>query len=358
MAQITVPRPQDGATGWAPVADTLLDQLKSESNDQDNRVGALESTIAALQTTVAILQSQTGNPSSGGGINGVLAPPPSGGDDTATIQSLLTLAQNTGGTLFLLPGVYLCSGLVTAASFNQPKIVGAGMKYTTLKSTTGGTILKFKGGSGQMSGGYVSDLAFTGTGAIGLTVADANGVTGDRLLFSNLAEGIRFHNEGTGSFAEFNQFSAEFRTNVILPVRYMKTSGNESFHGSGLTLGSIINQNASATGPMIQIDAGCFPYQAPMSATVFTRAVTPIFSNANTFRVPEFVGTLMLENFVDGAVIASPTAAKDIILVGNLAALGGRDLVYGSFNLAYRSYYNDVSGQHYDTVTNLTSQTG
>lgn len=59
MGQINLPRPSDGTTNWAPDADALLDALRDESNDQDNRITSLEAAVLGLQTQVNTLMSLT-----------------------------------------------------------------------------------------------------------------------------------------------------------------------------------------------------------------------------------------------------------------------------------------------------------
>src|SRR4051812_37367507 len=210
-----------------PSTATLLDA--ADLNDiEQNLADASASAHAAL--------NQTGGPT-------IIAPPPAGGDDTTAPQTLLTQAQNTGGTLVLRAGTYRAN-LATAQSFNQPRIIGQGKNYTTLQGFVNTSpVLRFKGGSGQFSGGLVSDLTITGTGGIGLQYADVTGARWTRIeIGGTLAVGLEFWNESTSGFTEFCHGDVEIASTVILPVHYRRTGGSESFHGTGLTHGTVLDQ--------------------------------------------------------------------------------------------------------------------
>src|SRR4051812_49818883 len=97
-----------------PSTATLLDA--ADLNDiEQNLADASASAHAAL--------NQTGGPT-------IIPPPPSRGDDTTALQTLLTQAQNTGGTLLLRAGTYPAN-LATPPAFNQPPIIRQGKNYTT-----------------------------------------------------------------------------------------------------------------------------------------------------------------------------------------------------------------------------------
>ena len=55
-------------------------------------------------------------------------------DDTAAIQSAITAASATGGTVFFPPGVFRLSSLLTCKSLNNVSFQGSGKSTTILKS--------------------------------------------------------------------------------------------------------------------------------------------------------------------------------------------------------------------------------
>lgn len=253
------------------------------------------------------------------------APAPSGGDDTAAIQALLTAAQTNGGRVQLQAGTYKVN-LATAQSFIQPQLVGRGKGYTYLTpANTNQAILRMQGGSGGNSGGYIADLTFTNSGSTagvaGLELADVCDVHWDRISFSgNLAEGIRFHITQSAGFCEFNHGDATFDSTIGYSLRYMTDNAYQSsFHGSGLTGGII---NLGNTGPAIQIDNYAFPYNAPMNVTIFPHsAVGAIFRNFYTSGRPGFFGALKIENQSNGQISVGDTGWGDVFHAGTVTVL-------------------------------------
>lgn len=291
----------------------------------------------------------------------IVAPAPSGGDDSSILQPLLTQAQTTGGTLILRAGTYRAN-LATGQSFQQPRIIGQGKNHTTLQGFVNtAPVLRFKGGSGQFSGGYLADLTITGTGGIGFEIADACGVRWNRLEFGGtLAEGLRFHNESANGFSEFNHGDAEFASTVILPVNYRRSGGAESFHGTGLTHGTVFNQRAGQTTPVIQIGAGCFPYNAPLSAAFFTRTTAPLIAHLNLAgnRYAGFWGHITIENVPgnNSAVLVDP-AQNVVEYSGNVTLAGALDFQWGNFRFNDMMYYNDGGLSLWHKVNKVTVPT-
>lgn len=256
---------------------------------------------------------------------GISAPPPSGEDDTAILQSLLARAQTVGGTLYLQSGAYQAN-LVTAQSFVQPKIVGKGKAYTSLAPyDPTKAALRFQGGSGGNSGGYVSDLSLVGNGIAGLHLADVCDVHWDRLHFANgfTVGAILFDVTQDQGFCEFNHGEATFAVDATLALRYRTSKNSEtSFHGSGLTGGKI-----DYNGPYaVQIDPNCFPYNAPLTLTAFSHtANTQLIRNMNVNREVSFFGTLCVEHQADGYLIlgANGDGHGRVIYVGEFSGLNG-----------------------------------
>lgn len=221
----------------------------------------------------------------------LLAPAPSGGDDTAVLQDLVTKATTTGVPLYLQRGTYLTTGLVGPSGFNQPIIRGFGRNLTTLQVTGGGTAILLRGGSGQLSGGVIEDMSIEGAGGlgIGIELRGCGGVNIYRVWMKNLAIGWLLNNNGTGNFSEFNvMHDSEFATSVTLPMELRRGTGNDSFHGCGFR-DVILNQGTTAPGPMIKVGAGCRLYHSPMDVTLFLRTEgVPFLLNESTQHVNTF----------------------------------------------------------------------
>lgn len=268
----------------------------------------------------------------------ILAPAPSGGDDTAALQALLTLAQNTGGTLVLQAGTYLCN-LTTAGSFFQPNIVGQGTQYTFLKTATaGGTVLTMVGGSGSVTESWVRDLCVQGSSTsrdgTGIALIGCGGVQ-MHVQFRDLTTGLLFHNRDTGMFTEFCVGQDCVWDNVTTPVHYQVTSGNESFHGSGVKGGVMSSANNSGC---VLIDSVAFPYNAPLSPTVFTSAAnTNVIVRTTGTRIPSFYGTLTCEA-QGGTTILASEAGGNVYYAGEVSVLGGPTRL-GNLYLADKVYY-------------------
>lgn len=278
-----------------------------------------------------------------------IAPAPSGdttgATDTTALQPLITAAQSTSGTLYLQAGTYYITGLTTTAGFNQPIIRGQGMRQTILTVVGTSAAFTLVGGSGQPSGGLITDMKITGASGTGTGIAFAgcNHARAERVWFASLTEGVEFYNRDAGSFTEFCLArDCSFDSTVTTPVRYRLGSGNESFHGSGVT-GCVINQSATAVGPVIQVDAGCFPYGAPLTATIFARTTTPLIQNNDTAaaRYSEFTGNLDIEILGSPAsvTIGDTGTTNGILYAGTLTALGSPTLSYGSLIAVTKTFY-------------------
>jgi hypothetical protein len=306
------------------------------ASDMNNIELGLEDASASAHAALTATASGSGA--------SIVAPAPSGGDDTAALQPLVTQAQTTGGTLILRPGLYKAN-LATAQSANQPRIVGQGKNHSALQGQVNtAPVVRFKGATGQLSGGYLSDLTIQGTGGVGWEIADASGVRWSRIEFGGtLAEGLRFHNEATGAVTEFNSGDAEFQPTVVLPVRYMHTNGGESFQGSGFTQGTSFNQRTGQTTPFIQIDASCFPFNAPLTAAFTSRTTTPLIRNSNTTRNAHFHGAVTVQLQTGGAgTVLVDAAGQPVQFSGFVTAQGQSGFDQGNLRLNDVVYFGDT----------------
>lgn len=280
-------------------------------------------------------------------LNGFLVAPAPSGDtsgvtDQAALQPLITQAQASGGTVWLQPGNYYVTGLSTTTSFNQPRIQGPGRDYCIVHGTSTTTpVFRFKGGSGAANGGGISDVQLTNPGGTCLQIADATSTTYYRIVFDNSAVGVQFLSESTRAFCEFNVvYDSDFHSTVTLPVWYARTSGNESFHGSGIAGNTTINQSTSATKSMIQVDAGCVPYQSPLEFTGFPKTTIAVINNQNNggIRAPQFYGSIKLETIATNVPIGG---GYRIHFDGIIEGFGSTGLNNGTLIETEKTYYND-----------------
>jgi hypothetical protein len=267
----------------------------------------------------------------------LVAPPPTGvrATDTARLQALVDLAQTSMGTVVLRAGTY-AADIVTKKLNFQPRIVGQGRNQTLIDGT-----IKFVGVSSRMSGGWLENLAFTGSHA-GKSALEFSGVCDvhwENIGFIGTFDtGILFHNEGDNTYTEVCSGVAHFSRTVKTAVEYKVSSGGTtSFHGSGLEPGSNIVK--SQVGPAVLVRNGCRPYNSPMSVRVWTADIDfPVIQQDGLPNV-NFFGNLCVEAGGDsilpavGAVLAGGTNAN-CFYQGTLSTyLGGGQITYGSFRL-------------------------
>lgn len=250
-------------------------------------------------------------------VNGIkiyYAPAPTGGDDTATLLPYLTAAQATNGELRFGHGTWRFN-LATEQQFIQPRIVGSGKNYTFFQAfDQSKTCLRFQGGSGSHSGGYISDVTFNGTGNAALELADVCDVTWDRIGIAGAYQvGILFNVTQAQGFTEFCRGEATIETYVSQPIEYRTVNSQmTSFHGSGLTDGIVNWSGASA----VKINNYCYVYNAPMSATFFAHtANTALIQSLYAGAKPWLYGTLRVENQAGGVVLLGASADDSTIVL-------------------------------------------
>ncbi|MFS8601183.1 hypothetical protein LRO89_01030 [Priestia megaterium] len=241
------------------------------------------------------------------------------------------------------PNMYVSNVPTYYSAGAKPIFEGQGTGVTVLKGLNGKTLMKISGGSGFMSGLMVRDIGFDpGAGAEALEISGTCNGGLENLRFYSGKTGIVFHNEKAGEFTEYIVGDkVVFDSACQQAVRYKKTNGNESFHGSGIKQFKI-NQSDTETLPKIQIDEGCFPYNSPLSGVFWARCATPLIKNANSVRHATFEGNLKIECFggaYNGAV-ADPTATKNVYFAGHILALGNQFQLGKRFILVHRVQVN------------------
>lgn len=243
-------------------------------------------------------------------------------DDATAFQKTAALAKAAGyvqpvklhAKTYLI-GTQIFADGSNAQTFKSVSWIGAGPKDTKLHAVgvaSGAAIFRFRGGSGQLANATVEGITFYGdTAVIGITLSGKGGMKIKNCRFSDsgvtgLAAGVRFWNEETSSFTEFNELEAcEFYDSCTLHVEYKVSSGGDSFHGSGLTDNCILHRDS---GTAIQVGLGSKVYSAPLSCTVFCGGTATLITNASTTGAT-FYGHLATENVSGVLTLASGTVA-------------------------------------------------
>jgi hypothetical protein len=265
----------------------------------------------------------------------LVAPPPTGDRvvDTANIQPLVDAAQYNRGTVVLRAGTYAVD-LVTKKVERQPRITGQGKQFTMIDGT-----IKFQGVSSKFSGGWLSGFSFVGSHP-GKTALEMNGVCDvhwEQLrVIGDYEVGLLFHNELTGDFTEICNGSMDFYATVNTAVKYLVSSGDSSFHASGLTDNSNIQHIGK--GPAIWICPLARPYNAPLSVRVWssiagypvTKAMYPVISHDGD-KQSNFYGNLQIEQTAEVQI----AAGNPVYFAGtaNSYMAPGLRVDYGSLNL-------------------------
>jgi hypothetical protein len=229
-------------------------------------------------------------------------------DSTSAFNSTCVFAHGANDiAIQLLAGTYKLTSTIilngnSNGSFTHPNLLGDQRRKTTLSYagiTSGTPCIQMKGGSGTLSGGIVRDIYFLGDStSIAVEFMGQCGSRVQNCYFDINAVGVRWHNNVAATFTEFCTVEgSEWRGNCVLPMEYKRTSGTNSFHGSGTDVTkNIINSNG---GTVVQIDGtGCFVYNAPCYMQVFcTIADTTIFQNSNSVApvAVAFSGRLTIE---------------------------------------------------------------
>lgn len=285
--------------------------------------------------------------------NIIMAPPPLGAgvEDTTALMAVIAPAADSGATVYLQRGTYLCN-LNLPAHFQQVKIIGSGMRGTILKAADKTKpVVKFNGGSGQVGGGGLYECGLTSAdGAVAEGIALAfSGTTGCSAravrISGSFAEGVRFWNERSGDFTEMNTFEGDI-SGATTPVLYAVDNGVESFHGSGLVGNTTINITNN-TQYVVNIDKNALPYNAPMSFTVwFISTAARLFRigavNRASGRSPSFYGTIRCENNsgqtgYDAAISDGNTA---VLYQGGVSWLGVGSTRLGRLRLCRKIGYD------------------
>lgn len=137
-------------------------------------------------------------------------------DDTTAVQAAITAVQAAGGTIFIPAGTYLLSSVITCTGtvnligagpgvsiLHQSSTSANGITYNAASNLTGvsvsglsltgpgsgsgvGILLEGNGGSGNVNGAVVANIAVSGFGSHGVSVINATGCTFESIFASSL----------------------------------------------------------------------------------------------------------------------------------------------------------------------------
>lgn len=211
-------------------------------------------------------------------------------DITTAITNAINYSKSNGYKPVLIDNT---SPSITSAlpqlnsSFNHVALRGLSKTATTLDiSAAGDDVFNWFGGSGGEAGVGIEDMEILGSatqepfynrGFGGLRVRNCEIKCKTAMKLENVVT--------TAPFTEFVVFDAcSLKVDHVFKLK--RGSGNESFHGCGWTNGSIINQQATATGPLIVVgDSGdtgrCVLYNVPLNGSVFMRVTQDVFGSGN-----------------------------------------------------------------------------
>lgn len=262
-------------------------------------------------------------------------------DDTAAVQATITAAQTLGRTAYFPAGTYkITSSVTTVQGFIQPHIRGENAQTTFFSGTGAFSILRIKGGSGQLALSEITDITFTGVSTtVGIELAGCCGVIPRRVHFGTLSVGVLFHNDAASTFTEqCVVHDSHFHSGVTTDIEYRVTLGTASFHGSGFR-DCLLNQ--SDAGNCIKIGSGAQVYNAPMDGCVFLDS-TPQSPILHAGTIPALTcGSLRFENPSHTDITVVDAASTGIVYhVGTAQSMSQGVLGSAKFTVCSSAAYN------------------
>jgi hypothetical protein len=147
----------------------------------------------------------------------------------------------------------------------------------------GVSAIKYRGGSGRTWCRIrVTDIEFEGDAdTIAVEFSGQDGAKAFNCRFGVSAEGVRFSNIDTGAFTEYSTAEGcQFDDSCVLHMNYVRTNGNDSFHGSGM--GRRCTSNRSAGKVVTHIGPGCKIYNSPVDVQVWATGAVTLIQNDST----------------------------------------------------------------------------
>ena len=243
--------------------------------------------------------------------------------DATYFQNAINYCTTNNKRLYVPAGTYVIkTALSKAQSFIGVNMFGDGVGNTILdfSQIASGAGLTIVGGSGALPMAIIEGMTLKGNNNLRLVeiCGQCSQILRD-VKFSTALVGLRFHNRDAGSFTEFCVAdNCRFDDDCWLAVEYIVTSGNDSFHGSGLRNNCIVGSTNTQVA-RIRINSGAHPYNAPMDATFFMNGSIPIIEHLEASRSSQFYGNIKIEAFTGTPTIVS---GYDCGLNGGVSFLG------------------------------------
>jgi hypothetical protein len=219
-----------------------------------------------------------------------------------------------------------------------PVIEGAGIEGVTLylgSPAAETAAITVKGQSGTLCGGHLTGVAFQSSSAansVGLELQGVNGFTWD-IRSATMKRAVLLCNCAPGEFTEFDHGNINADATTTIALEYRVRGGNESFHGSGLDAGTVINFMADSNAILIA-DPAAYVYDAPLEGTFFpqdagpTKNATMIQNNSrfaqNGYAI--FKGNFGIESQNSGTTILA--AGSPVFLLGNFMEHGNQQQLF------------------------------
>jgi len=247
-------------------------------------------------------------------------------DVTAAVQAAITYAAPLGRILYCPAGGYkLTATLIKAAALYGLQMMGDGYRSTRFSYTglaSGSPCLRVIGGSGTLCGAKIEGIGFDGNVSTwGIELQGQCGQDIRRCQFGVNARGVVFHNASSGSFTEYcTATDCDFSSTCVTAIEYKRTSGNDSFNGSGLAGNCTVNSNS--TNPVVIVGNGCFPYNAPLSLQLWNAAAMTLIQNLNTTALNcNWYGCIRMEQNTRMVTLATDDATGRSFFVGQVIGL-------------------------------------
>jgi hypothetical protein len=249
-------------------------------------------------------------------------------DDTTALKHALNTAHAVGCAMYLPAGTYrLGSQLQKPESPRCPNIRGDGQRYTRLdySGLNSEAAIYIQGGSGSACGAVIEGIGFDGSAtSCGIEIDGQDSVTIRDCDFGRNAVGLRLHNKSRGTFTEYAVAdNCLFSGGCATALEYLVGSGSNSFHGSGLR-NCLIQMGRDNNFP-IRIGAGAWPYNAPLSAQIWTSGSGKTVIRNESSGPVFFHGTITVEALnPPHSQSASPILAEGhpVYLVGGVESAG------------------------------------
>ena len=266
----------------------------------------------------------------------------------AAINNTILLAQNEGyGIIEFSEGTYQVNGTITkSSSLLCPIFKGAGNNKTTISSPIddGLPVFYIEGvaGTGEFCGGYIQDLQIDGFyNKDAIEIVGQIGFRAVNVQFEKCRTAWFVHNKRVGDFTEYCVAeNCEFGFGCGNAIRYLVTSGNASFHGSGLWRCQINELDTNTLSPVI-MDTGAHVYNSPLDFQVWKYNDNPIINVVSALDYNNTYGTITVEDFTgSGFYEAAALSGSPLYHAGNLISFRPRVKV-GNLILCERIQVND-----------------